>query len=193
MYIMHRLRYYCQRARRKLLFAAFIKPFFLYGIEVWYTAQFQHREKLELLYRRCLRIVLDDIGPIPSILRLGDYSQTASWPLILEFQYRAGVILYSVIRLRSIAAYSNFFSFTSARSDTVTRRIADTTLTNPCRIAHERTKAALNWWGSMLWNSIPRDIRNSSSKTSFSSAYRKYLSLQLQSNYELHRRYFDFV
>jgi hypothetical protein len=193
MYIMHRSRYYCQRAWRKLLFAAFIKPFFLYGIEVWYTAQFQHREQLELLYRRCLRIILDDIGPIPLISRLGVYSQTASWPLMLEFQYRAGVILYSVIRVRSIAAYSNFFSFTSARSDTFTRRIADTTLTNTCRIVHQRTQAALIWWGSMLWNSIPREIRNSSSKASFCSQYRKYLSLKLQSNYELHRRYFDFV
>jgi hypothetical protein len=194
MYIMYRSRQYCRFKWRRLLFVAFVQPYFIYGIEVWYTTSLTHRDKLELLHRRCLRIILNDTCMPPSLSRYMVYCDADIWPLFLEFQLRAGALLYSTIQIHSVPGYFDFFPFVSSRSVCLTTRSTDdTTRLDTLRITHERTRAAFRWWGCKLWNSIPPHIRSSNSRTKFIRAYILYLNTKFSADFNQHRQFHDFL
>ena len=191
LHVMYRSRYYCKRAWRRLLFTAYVKPYFLYGIAVWYASTAGNREKVELLYRHCLRIILNDTGIFPLLARIGVYTEADSWPLSLEFQLQAGTLLYGIIQAKAIPAQLDLLP--RVNSLLSTRTASDATYLQMPLIRHERMRVALTWWGPKLWNTIPSDIRQVPSKTLFAMLYATYLSKTLYSNYELHCRFYDFV
>ncbi len=193
MYLMYWSRYYCQRHWRKLLFVALVKPYFLYSIEVWFTARFLFRDRLEKLYRRCLRILLDDTRAIPSLSRVQVYCNAEMWPLLLEFQLHAASFLYSIIRQSAVPAFINFFDFTHKRQTHCTRNVSDLTLVEKTRIKHERTKASLKWWGPSLWNTIPSHIRLSNRVNLFIEAYKTHLNFKLLSDFDFTQHQLKFV
>jgi hypothetical protein len=196
MYIMYRSCYYCRFQWRKLLFDAFVKPYFLYGIEVWYATSIANRDKLELLHRRCLRIILNDTGMIPLLSRYNVYCETNSWPLSLQFQFRAAILMFDITHVKAVPAFLNLFSLVSSRSVSVTRLSSDTTSLESVPIRHERTRIAIRWWGPKLWNSIPQSIRTLNLQAfciPFARKYAQYLDEQFGIDYVYHRNFHDFV
>ena len=79
---------------RIMLFNALIKPYFVYGIELWYASAKSTRDTLELLLRHCIRIVLNDTGRIPMLSNALIYSPSDVFPLSALFQLQVGQMLF---------------------------------------------------------------------------------------------------
>jgi hypothetical protein len=79
-------------------------------------------------------------------------------PLTLDFQLRTAYLLFAIVKLKANLNFAELF-----RQKTVYRSIrtkdGDRLLEVPFT-RHERERTAFGWWGCILWNSIPTDIRN---------------------------------
>ena len=104
LYCLRRCKYSVSKAGRLLLFNALIMPYLTYGIELWFASGKTLRDSLELLLRHCLRIIVNDVGPIPALSSLLLYSNLDVLPLYFIFQLNLGQLIskYSTVdRVRS--------------------------------------------------------------------------------------------
>ena len=90
LYCLRRSRYYVSRDGRLMLLNALVMPYFTYGIELWFTANKTLRGTLELLLRHCLRIVVNDTGPVPTTSNIYLYISLNVLPLSALFQLKLG-------------------------------------------------------------------------------------------------------
>ena len=88
---------------------------------------------------------------------------------------------------------SIFFIYTHSRPTCSTRSVSDNTRLEQVRVHHERSKAALKFWGPKLWNSIPVNIRSCIHVSLFATAYDSYLELIMLSNYDFDSSRLTFI
>ena len=159
---------------------------FLYGIELYMFCSSTQRSKLEHVYRKCGRVVLNDTLIVPSIPVKEVYKRLNILPLRLLFQLQGGVFMYNAVISRHNELFEDTFQWCPRKEQT------QTLLQLP--IIHcERDCMNVAFWGAKLWNSIPREIRAAHGLHSFSQAYHAYLHSKVDSlqvdNYDL----LDFV
>lgn len=131
-----------------------IMPYFLYCAEIWRCCNQTLRGSVEVLYRHCLRIVLNDIAFKPKLSNAVVYTMNNALPLSLDFQLRSACILYSIIKLKSNSVLSKLFHLKSAARQT-RDTIADVDRLETPFTQLERDRSAFSWWGCTLWNIIP--------------------------------------
>jgi hypothetical protein len=175
MYLMHRSRYSCCTAGRKLLLTAMVLPHLLYCIEVWHCCGQTLGGSVELLFRQrhCIRTVLNDVAFKPVQLNIVLYNLLELLPLSFEFQFHSARILFSILRLNSVPNLKDLFQRRVVSRQT--RESNDILLVHVPRTSTERERFAISWWGSVLWSRIPASIRNAECLNEFRQEYRQYL------------------
>ena len=148
---------------------------------------------MEKRYRKCLRIILSDIGIIPTFTRTQIYTKTNSWPFILLFQFRAGILLYGILRQQALPEYGALFRFRSVNNYVSTRDAIGCASLVLISIRVEKTRMAISWWGVKLWNGLPLCIRNANASKLFISLYYARLQQLMLSEFDLQRKFYDFI
>ena len=190
-YMMYRSRYCCSAAGRKLLFTAMILPHFWYCIEVWRACSQTLSGAVEVLYRHCMRIVLNDTGFMPSLTNSDLYDKIDLLPLYLEFQFRTACLLFSAVKLDAIPNLRGLFL--RKVTHRVTRDSDDEHQLQIPFTRSERERSAICWWGCILWSRVPVGLRNVASLKEFRLEYMHYLLCKLNANVNLNRKFYDFV
>jgi hypothetical protein len=191
LYMMYRSRYCCCVPGRMLLFTAMIQPHFLYCAETWRTCNQTLSGAVEILYRHCLRIVINDIAFKPKVSNVIVYKTLDVLPLSLDFQLRAACLLFTIIKQNTMSTFSSLFRVKSSRRSTREGEDELQLQTPFTRYEHERS--AFSWWGSLLWNGIPRDIRSITTLGEFRQSYRAYLKERYSTGVNLNRKFYDFI
>jgi hypothetical protein len=188
---MYRSRYYCHTTGRKLLFTALIQPHSLYCAETWRSCSQTLSAAVEILYRHCLRIVLNDLSFKPKLSNMIVYSMVNSLPLSLEFQLRAATLLFAIIRLNVNLNIAGDLERKTRRYPT--RTSADESCVVIPFTRRESERSAFSWWGSVLWNSIPRDIRNVLTLSEFRYMYKRHLTQQFVTGIDSSGKFYEFI
>jgi hypothetical protein len=168
LYMMLRYPKYRNWRERRMLFFAFVYPAFNYGIECYMHCSNTQRQKLEYLFRRCGRIVLNSSVPRYDT---SIYAQLDVLPLRYLFQQRCATFLYTVLREDSVATFSSYFRFNHT-----SRHQSDMVIP---LVANECSRRSIRYWGAKLWNSIPVDIRAASTIQLFKVSYEAYLRTKI--------------
>jgi hypothetical protein len=98
LYILRRSRFSVSTEGRMRLFNALIMPYFTYGIELWYAAGKTLRGTVELMFRHCLRIVVNDVGRIPVFHNVDLYVNLNVLPLSMTFQLNLAQMIFKVMK-----------------------------------------------------------------------------------------------
>jgi hypothetical protein len=61
-------------------------PYFVYGIQLWFAATKALRSTVELMFRHCLRVVVNDVERIPVFHNVNLYVSLNVLPLSMTFQ-----------------------------------------------------------------------------------------------------------
>jgi hypothetical protein len=190
-YMMYRSQYCCCTAGRKLLFTAMILPHFVYCIEAWRGCSQTLGSAVELLYRHCIRIVLNDTSFKPRLSNTLAYSLIGMLPLTLDFQLRCASLLFAIVKLNTVPNLRHLFR--RRVTERSTRESHYEFLLQIPFTRSERERSAFSWWGCILWSRIPLAIRSVSSMNEFRLQYTQYLLRQLNSDANLNRKFYDFV
>ena len=171
-YILHRCSGSSNKAKRAVLFRAYMYPHFLYGIQLYMFCSVALRARLEALFRRCCRLVTCEPSVPDDVVT---YRSLDVLPLRLTLQHSSGVMLYNILVLKRLPALLSLFTIivptTSnarlIRKDVITLRLP--------AIKLESSRHSFAYWGAKLWNSVPACMRSCNSVTAFSKLYHDYL------------------
>jgi hypothetical protein len=189
LYILRRSKFYCNAEGRRTLFFAFVYPLFDYALTAWFPLSLTLRQTVEILFRHCCRIVLNDSTFLPVISNIGVYRELEILPLHLQYQFDTAKLLFRIIRLNEVPALGDVLQWSPNCS---TRSSAVMDLKEP-QYTSERSRSSFEFCSCRLWNSIPSDIRNAVSQRSFEAQYMPHLLSMLHHNYEFNRKLYDFV
>jgi hypothetical protein len=193
MYIIRRSRFYSSQRCSRLLFQALVMPAFSYCIEIWYCAVSTLRRSLEVALRQCARIIIGDVGPIPIIPSRQLYQLVDIVPLQLLFQLRAGCLIFGILNSNSTISIISAFKYNSTSYHGNLR--ARLTLAE-LAVRRERSRVALSFWGSKLWNTLDNTVRDSRNSVEFKKRYLSHILARMGSNDNvttLPHHFYDFI
>jgi len=180
LFVLHRCSGAANIDRRRLLFRAYIYPHFLYGIELFMHCTVALRAKLEALLRRCCRLVMRDTGLFHRITRVSLFSALNVLPLRLTFQYSSAVILYNVLVLNRVPSLRTLFEVVQATHYNSRRTPPDVIELRLPSVNTERARHNFAYWGALLWNSLPVEVRRGATLSVFTRLYLLYLQTKLE-------------
>ena len=158
-----------------------IYPHFLYGIELYMFCSVSLRAKLESLFLRRCRLVAGDLNWRHQIEAKSLYRALNCLPLRLLFQHCGAVLMYKILVLKLIPILLALFDLV-APADRNARLVPHGTIVLRLpAVPVESFRHSVAYWGAKLWNSIPCNIRNCSTLSSFSQQYHDYLVSHLDS------------
>jgi hypothetical protein len=191
LFLMYRSRYCCYATGRKLLFTAVVQPHFLYCSETWRSCSRTLSESVEILYRHCLRIVLNDLSFRPKLGNTTVYNMVNLLPLSIDFQLRAACLLFTIIRLNVNLNFVEHFERKVGSHST--RNCDDESCVLVPFTRREYERGAFRFWGSVLWNCIPCEIRNVSTLSEFRYKYKQHLEQRFKAGIDSNRKFYDFI
>ena len=169
--LLSKIKQYLPLDTRKLYYNAYILPVLDYCLTVWGSASKYQLDRLLKLQKRAARIILDmppDAPSMPLFQKLG-------WFTIYErFKYNKAIVLYKSTHGLTPSYISDLFQFPSTERYNV-RSVSN----NDMLIKRHSTKTfekSLQYGGPRLWNSLPPNIRNAPSLSSFKNALSKYIT-----------------
>ena len=163
LYLLSQLRHVADTESLMMFFYAHILPHVNYASNIWDGCADQHMKKLNSLYRRAFKLinVQKEIPTDQKISELGAIS------LEKQLLLNKAVLVYKVINGLS----PNYLDHLCRKP---TRRYDSVNLIVPfARI--DLYKTSFSFSGSLLWNSIPKDIRNKPSLPSFKKALKRHM------------------
>jgi hypothetical protein len=175
LYVLYRSRYCTSRSGRLLLFNALIRPYFEYGIELWFATSKSVRETLELLHRYCLRIVINDLSRIPAISNIGLYKAFGMLPLFLLFQLKVGLIMCKAVKFNTCAPVKVLLNRHDRNRPASTANLRDRGHIAVPLIKREASRACIVFYGAVLWNTLPTGIRETELESTFANEYKAFL------------------
>ena len=155
----------------RLLYFAFVYPHIHYGIEIYGNTYHCHLNKLEKLNNKILRISQKK-SLSAHIVDL--YKSFDTLPVSLLHDYHILLFLHKYIYNRNALPdiFATYFTPNTSVHHYGTRKNTDLHLTT---VRTEFGKRALTFKGSMLWNSLPDNIKMIRSTSHFKMALRNYL------------------
>ena len=142
-----------------------------YCLTVWGSASKYQLDRLLKLQKRAARIILDmppDATSMPLFQKLG-------WFTIYErLEYNKAVVLYKSTHGLTPSYISDLFEFPSTERYNVRSVSNNDMLTK--RHSTKTFEKSLQDGGPRLWNSLPPNIRNAPSLSSFKNALSKYIT-----------------
>jgi len=159
------------------LYYTLVYPYINYAIEAWYSAPNYIRNEIEILQKKVVRIV----NFLPYNDHTRDFFRRMNM-LPLDFVFSLNVALY-VYRTLNVRDYDNMLLDKLVTlgdfHDYPVRNRRNLLLP---RYNREKSKSHIHYKGATLWNSIPEEIRDSSTVATFKRKLKKYFFDQLNVN-----------
>jgi len=159
--LLSRLRYFLPSTTLKLLFNSLILPHFLYCLEVWGFTYDTHLDQLELIHKKCIRIITKS-SYLAHTRELYERNQILPFPDLIRnvaFKY-----IYKNLHESTPTITRNFFRYLPHNIQT--RKASNKCLYVP--VTHfECVKRSIFYNGTSRYNLLPKSIRDSSSFSKF--------------------------
>ena len=170
--LIYRLRHLIPQNVLLLLYNAFIQPHVSYGLEVWGCAHISYLNKIFIIQKMAVRAITSSkfgahSGPLFKKLSVLDVFKLHKF-LITTFVYK----LIHQILPHSISDYCRFFEHNYGT------RQKDTKILVLPKVNTEQGKRSMTFCGSIMWNSLPEDVKCKPSVNSFQKALKKMLILE---------------
>ena len=144
------------------IYSTIVRPYFDYCSKVWDVFGEAQWKRLQKLQNRAARIILnvnDDVEPTIALRALG-------WePLQMERKKAKAKIMYKLSNQMGPKSLTNLFSYKSKKTNYHLRDISSGLCLPKPRT--NNMKNSFMYDGAQLWNSIPKETRESKSLSSF--------------------------
>ena len=144
------------------IYNAIVRPYFDYCCEVWDVFGETQSKRLQKLQNRAARIILNLNNDVHHTIAL----HALGWePLQTERKKATAKMMYKVLNKTGPKSLTNLFSY---KSETTNYHLRD--ISSGLCLPKPRTnnmKNSFMYDGAHLWNSIPKEIRESKSLSSF--------------------------
>ena len=144
------------------IYNALVRPYFDYCCEVWDVFGETHSKRLQKLQNRAARVILgvsNDVNHTIALHALG-------WePLKMERKKAKGKMMYKILNKMGPQSLINLFFYKSDRTEYHRRDISSRLCLPKPRT--DNTKNSFMYDGAKIWNSVPKDIGESKSRSSF--------------------------
>ena len=170
--VIYRLRHLIPQNVLLLIYNAFIQPHLSYGLEVWGCAHASYLNKILIIQKMAVRAITSSkfgahSGPLFKKLSVLDVFKLHKF-LITTFVYK---LIHQKLP-HSLTDYCRFFEHNYG-----TRQKDTKTLVLP-KVNTEQGKRSMTFCGSIMWNSLPEDVKCKPSVNSFQKALKKLLILE---------------
>lgn len=155
-----------------MLYKSLIQPHFDYCNVVWFGRFNEDMHKLNVLQKRCARIILSANYYTSSDTM---FPKLAWKSLLCRSNYFKALLMYKCVNGMAPSYLCNRFNLVSNTHNINTRRAASGLLAlPPCKKGHdtEYYKSSLSYSGVHLWNSLNYDVRNSQNVHCFKKTYK---------------------
>ena len=164
---------YVDQTSLKQYYTSYVLPVFDYGCVVWGNTTNANTKRLVKLQKRAARIILkaDFLTP----------SDQLNWlPFPKRVQYHTCLMVYKGIHALAPEYISSMLTYVLEQHERHARSTAFDLLYIP-RSRSSFFDRAFSVQGRNLWNSLPAEIRNSTSVNRFKSALKLYLLININS------------
>ena len=145
-----------------LIYNAIVPPYFDYCSEVWDVFGAAQSKRLQKLQNRAARIILNVSNDVEHNIAL----HALGWePLQMERKKAKAKIMYKLLNKMGPKSLTNLFSYKSEKTNYHLRDISSGLCLPKPRT--NNMKNSFMYDGAQLWNSIPKEIRESKSLSSF--------------------------
>ena len=145
-----------------LIYNAIVRPYFDYCSEVWDVFGAAQSKRLQKLQNRAARIILNVSNDVEHNIAL----HALGWePLQMERKKDKAKIMYKLLNKMGPKSLTNLFSYKSEKTNYHLRDISSGLCLPKPRT--NNMKNSFMYDGAQLWNSIPKEIRESKSLSSF--------------------------
>ena len=159
---LRRLKDFGDRETLLSVYNALIYPYFKYCCEVWDVFGETQSKRLQKLQNRAARIITNLSNDVDHSIALGELS----WePLKADRKKTKAKMMYKLLNNVGPNSFTNLFSY---KSELTNYNLQD--ISSGLQLPKPRTnnmKKSFMYDGAFLWNSIPREIRGSTSLNSF--------------------------
>ena len=184
--VMYKLRPFVNLQIMKNIYHSLFYSHLIYGIQVWGNACDTHLKAIQMLQNRVVRLITynDNFPIIPGPL-------PASNPLFCKLQllkikelftFMACIFIYKCLNTYFLPLFEDWFTFSSSIHEYRTRlnfninsRVSTNNLFIPIARTSNYGMKLLKVSGPKIWNSIPLDIRSSTSFTRFKKLVKNHL------------------
>ena len=166
LFMLSKLRYITDAETRMIFYNAHIKSHIDYASTVWDGGYEDNLRRLNSLHRRAAKLI-----SIDTQMSTDDkLKQLSMLPLSYHLQFNKGILMYKVNKQSTPDYMNHMFSKASSR------RSRSGSLLNVPYPRIELYKRSLLYSGSSLWNSLPPQIKNAPSISSFKKSLFSYLN-----------------
>ena len=145
-----------------LIYNAIVRPYFDYCCEVWDVFGETQSKRLQKLQNRAARIILNLSNDVHHTIAL----HALGWePLQTERKKAKAKVMYKVLNKTGPKSLTNLFSYKGEKTNYHLRDISRSLCLPKPRT--NNMKKSFMYDGAHLWNSIPKEIRESKSLSSF--------------------------
>ena len=145
-----------------LIYNAIVRPYFDYCCEVWDVFSEAQPKRLQKLQNRAARIISNVNNDVEHTIAL----RTLGWePLQTERKKAKAKSMYKLLNKMGPKSHTNLFSYKSEKTNYHLRDISSGLCLPKPRT--NNMKNSFMYDGAQLWNSIPKEIRESKSLSSF--------------------------
>ena len=159
---LRRLKDFVDRQTLLSVYNAIVRPYFDYCCEVWDVFSETQSKRLQKLQNRSARIIMNMSNDTDHSVAL----QALGWKTLKTERKKAKAkMMYKLLNSKGPQSLTDLFTYKGERTSYNLRNISS----NLC-LPQPRTnnlKKSLLYDGSFLWNSIPKEIRESKSLSSF--------------------------
>ena len=154
-----------------LIYNTIVRPYFDYCCEVWDVFGETQSKRLQKLQNRAARIILNISNDVDYTIAL----RTLGWePLQTERKKTKARMMYKLLNKMGPKSLTNLFSFKSEKTNYHLRDVS-----SGLYLPKPRTNSMKNSFmydGANIWNSIPKEIRESKSLSSFRNKIAAHIS-----------------
>ena len=170
--MLHRISRFLPSSSLISIYVAIIQSKFDYGITHWGCSCKTYLKTLQKMQNRCARIVSKNFDFNISSKTL--LKQLGWMDIYTRFQYFIGILMYKFVHNLLPPSVSSMFTLVRNSHSYPTRSSVTNDIALPLPRS-EMYKKMLPFNGPKVWNSVPHQMRNSSSLDQFKKSYKKYL------------------
>ena len=157
-----RIKLYVDKQTLISIYNAIVRPYFDYCCEVWDVFGVTQSKRLQKLQNRAARVILDVSNDVNHTIAL----HTLGWePLSAERKKAKAKMMFKILNKMGPKSLTDLFSYKSEKTKYNLREISQSLCLSKPRTDHMKKSFMCD--GAKLWNSIPKNVRESKSLSSF--------------------------
>ena len=167
---LRRLKDFVDRQILLLVYNAIVPPYFNYCCEVWDVFGKTQSDRLQKLQNRAALVIMNMTNDVDHSIAL----QALGWKTLeVERKKAKAKMMYKLLNNMGPVSLTNLFTYKGNMTNYNLRNISSTLCLPQPRTNY--LKKTFMYDGSFLWNSIPKDIKESKSLSSFRKKIAAYI------------------